>query len=483
MRVALKTFVGLSFILFVFTGIVGAQDVEESSRGITAERMRILILPAKDDTSQEFSIDEEVTGVVANVAVQLGRFEVIDRRNLESILAEQALQQTGLVADSDLVELGKLAASDQAILVDVLNFHQVGVAPAETTNDDDDEDEGGGFWGNLVAGVVEGIFSGEPETDEPYANNIQTQLSVEIRSTDIATGKSEKSFDITVSHTGGGRGVSRAKAIENFREALVTELRLLYALSSEVISVEGDEALLFLGAELGVGKNTLFEIKEPDTYKMIRGRQMTVPGRSAGLVCVSDLSSETNRSLIVRQWRQIEEGDLALEYTRSIHGFQVYVLPPFPEKNFQLGVQFLFQPLAAYDFGFFLRYSDTFDSYDTKTRGFGLGGFGAMRILVASPVQINARLGLDLDIFFKKDDADHSVVAVAFSGTPGLNTSLMLSRTSDIEINLGYRLSGPTGTWTYSADEKTYDAVWDRPAPEINLSGWFFTVGYKYIIF
>ncbi len=102
----------LFFLIFIST--TSAQDVQVAPQSITSEKKRILILPATGDASESFSIAQEVTGTVASVAVQLGRFEVIDRNNLESILSEQALQQTGLVADSEIVELGKLATSDGA---------------------------------------------------------------------------------------------------------------------------------------------------------------------------------------------------------------------------------------------------------------------------------------------------------------------------------------------------------------------------------
>ena len=477
----------ISHLLHVFllsavisTAAIFAQDAQILPGTITAEKMRILILPAVGDSSEHFSIAGEVTGTVASVAVKLGRFEVIDRNNLRSILDEQALQQTGLVADSMIVEMGKLAASQEAIMVNVLNFSQIGVPPKEYDNDDDDDDVG--FWAGLFSSVVEGIFSDDSEGAEPYAGNIETQLTVEIRNIDIATGRSEESFNVSVSHTGGSRGVSRAKAIENFRDVLIGELRMLYSLSSEVITVEGNEAILFLGAEVGVEKNTLFEIVEPDKYRTLKNRRITIPGRSAGLVCVTDLSSETNRSQIIRQWRTIEEGDLAVEYSGSVRGFQLYILPPFPEKNFQLGAQYHFQPIAAYDFGFMLRYSETNDSYENRTRGLGLGGFGTKQIVASSPVQLNAKLALEVDLFFKKDDENHSVYLGIPSAAFGMNVSLMLSRKSDCEINFGYRFTGPSSTWVYSEGDGNLDAVWNQDAPEVNLSGWFFTVGYKYIL-
>jgi len=54
----------------------------------------------------------------------LCRFEVIDGNNLRKMLEEHALQQTGVIADSMLVNIGQIAAAKEALMVNVLNFSQ-----------------------------------------------------------------------------------------------------------------------------------------------------------------------------------------------------------------------------------------------------------------------------------------------------------------------------------------------------------------------
>jgi hypothetical protein len=59
--------------------------------------------------------------------------------------------------------------------------------------------------------------------------------------------------------------------------------------------------------------------------------------------------------------------------------------------------------------------------------------------------------------------------------------SLYTYSTSDIEINCGYRFGGHT-SWQYSAEEKTYDAVWNQAEPEIDNRGIYISLGYKMIL-
>jgi hypothetical protein len=97
-------------------------------------------------------------------------------------------------------------------------------------------------------------------------------------------------------------------------------------------------------------------------------------------------------------------------------------------------------------------------------------------------LQFNGKIGIDLDMPFRKDDENHTVYTPVLSATVGINISYLLSRKSDIEIDFGYRFSGEISGWKYSANEDTHDAVWYNPAPEINISDIFVTVGYKFIL-
>ena len=63
----------------------------EEDELVSPERLKLLILPSKISKFKDNSIEEEVTGYVADIATNLGRFEVIDRNHIGSIVREQKL--------------------------------------------------------------------------------------------------------------------------------------------------------------------------------------------------------------------------------------------------------------------------------------------------------------------------------------------------------------------------------------------------------
>jgi len=468
----------LSALFLTVTG----QEIQQKQPQITAEKMRLLILPSRSDSTDSFSIENEVTAVVSGVATELRRFEVIDRNNLQNILEEQALHLSGLITDSMVVDIGQIAAAGDALIVKVLNFSQKGVPPQET--DEEEEDDDLGFFEQLVSSVVVGIFSGSSEKeDEPYADNIQTQLSVQIRKIDVETGQSLHSFDIDAGHTGGTRGKSRAEVLQQFRNSVIDELKKLYLLTSEVVSVDGNEILLYLGSEVGVSEGSVFEIKEPDRKKKFAGRELMIPGRRAGFVCVQDISGESNRSFVLREWREIKPGYKALEFPKYIFGLQLSFFPPLMDAPLKLGIEFNGRPLRTFDFGGGISFVQVKDSNKEYDSGFCIGGFGKMRIFNSSFIKLGANIGIELDILFKDDDENHTVTAAVFSLLPGLYLDILLSAKSDLTLTGGYRLGGKTSTWEYSQGEETHSAIWYNGKPAIDISGYYFSVGYKYLIF
>ena len=105
------------------------------------------------------------------------------------------------------------------------------------------------------------------------------------------------------------------------------------------------------------------------------------------------------------------------------------------------------------------------------------------KLFTATALTVHAKIGIDLDLPFKKDDDDKTGTAPVFSGTLGISCSFMLIKKSDFELNLGYRLSTKSSSWTYSEDKAEYDAFWYGAPPVVDLSGFYFTVGYKYLMY
>ena len=103
--------------------------------------------------------------------------------------------------------------------------------------------------------------------------------------------------------------------------------------------------------------------------------------------------------------------------------------------------------------------------------------------MTVTALTVHAKMGFDLDLPFKKDDDGKTVTTAVFSGTLGISCSFMLLKKSDIEISLVYRLSTKSSNWTYSDDTGDYDAFWYDAPPVVDLSGFIFTIGYKFILF
>jgi len=300
----------LILFVFVFSISLRARQLLNSQDKITSEKKRLLILASKESEEDLFPIENEIASIVANVATKLGRFEVIDRNNLESILQEQAIRLSGVINDSTVVNVGQIASANEALIIDIQNFSQRGVPPDVDDQEDDENDKD--FWAQVASSIVQGIFSGGDEQD--FEHNIETQLSVTLREVNIESGQSLDALDVDVIHTGGTRSHSRSEAIAKFKKKLIQELKAFYLLNSQVVSVDDKEVLLFLGSQLGVSKGTVFEIVEPERIKRIQDTDFVIPGRTAGYVSVSDIATETNRSVILRQWRSmvIMTSDLAL---------------------------------------------------------------------------------------------------------------------------------------------------------------------------
>ena len=154
MKTNLYILVIIFFLSFVIVSNLFTQEIPEKPDLITDEKKKLLILPAVGTDLSSNSIDAEITSTVAGIAVKLQRFEVIDRNNLSEILEEQALHQTGLIDDSTAISLGKIAASEEALIVTVTNFTQAGVPPSDD-NDEDDDDQN--FAESIISSIVKGV--------------------------------------------------------------------------------------------------------------------------------------------------------------------------------------------------------------------------------------------------------------------------------------------------------------------------------------
>ncbi|MCH7852678.1 MAG: hypothetical protein IIC41_07835, partial [Candidatus Marinimicrobia bacterium] len=364
----------LPLLLMTLPGLSTGQTGTPATTGNITEKKRLVILPAIDETDDTgFSINREVNRVVASVAARLGRFHIIDRNDLEAILQEQDLALLGLVDDSSAVEIGRIAAAQEALRITVLNFHQIGV-PKDSDkddDDDDDEDDGASIAKVIIVGLLKAAAKGEKEELDPYRDNIQTQISIEVRNIDVETGQTLYSFQAGASHTGGARGKSREKAMRKLRNSISTELRKFYLLESRVIAVRGAELFLPLGSAIGLRRGMLFTIVEPDRQEQFGDMTIAIPGRPVAYARVQEVSETGNRSLVLRRWGEIRPGYAAREQIAPLWGLQLDVRPSLNSTGSgEVGFRFHGKAIQRIDFGLGLHFASATDSRDDSNPGF-----------------------------------------------------------------------------------------------------------------
>ena len=456
---------------------------------VTEDRARLLILPA-DKGQGAKSIESTITGLVSSEAVNLNRFDIIDRNQLGKILSEQKLQMSGVIRDDEVVNYGEISSADEALIVSILSFGQKGVPPKES--DSKDEENGGGFWERvgteLAVGIIRSMFSDEKDRKEKYPHNIQTSLQAEVRKINVESGMSLHSFRVYGEHTGGTRAASLSKVLNQIRRQISTKLRRMFLLKSEVLTRDGSKLTMLLGSELGVKKSTIFEILKPDVLRTINNREFILPGKSAGLVRVTTSGADASDGKIVRQWRGIEEGYSLVEKPQHFGGwiFSGVYNESVDEKR--LDIEYEFLPFSRFSFTAGGAVGVVTDSRnDTDFKASLMGGVN-FRFIHTRFLSFGTSLNLPFSLIFRQDDQPENVHKFQFTPTIGLNTEFLVSRTKDVVLGVHYILADKSNRWVYTEGEGD-EAVnihgeWnDGIKPSVNPAGLYFSIGIRFINF
>ncbi len=461
---------------------------QENDDGLTLTRYPILILPADGDTANQ-AIANALTQLLSAEATALQRFDVIDRTQLEAILSEQALQMSGIIRDEDIVEFGRLAAAREALVLRVLNFGQKGVPP-EDEEEEEEKDRAKareyGLFGIVVKGLVDAVVDKELEDVERYPNNIQTIIQAEVRKLDIESGKSVASFKIVILNTGGNRDKSLSAALVQASRQMSAELRKLYLLTSEVLDINGDEITLLLGENLGIRPGTQFEIVSLPKKRALRGRTITLPGRSVGRVLVETVSSDASQGRILRSWEPLQPGYRAVEALMPVFGLGV-TMTVAPDIGFYrlqlLPTPSPFQELIVNGLFSAGMMKDTRDDMDFSL-GFGIQL--GKKMYYHSKRAMGMTVSLPLHLVFRSDDESNTVTLPVFAPRIGAVMQFQMSRNRDLILAFDIVPMSITGNWKYSKDNAdgntdTFDAEWNDTVPDIKPEGLYFSVGYRFL--
>jgi len=423
-------------VIFLFTVSI-SQEIEPE---ITMERKKLIILTGEEKDKE---ITEKIYQIASSTATQLNRYNVIDRSQLDRILKEQKLQHSGVVDQNQAIEIGKVAAANEALLIQVHNFGQKGVPTDKQKEKEEKEEPETGLFGWMVKEVVKAEIDKEMENVERYPNNIHTVIDGEVRLINVETGESEASFSIHADHTGGVKAKSLSEALKQVRSQMYTNLKTMYTLSSEILDVRGGDVTLLLGKNMGVKQGTLFEIVTREEKRVVRDREITIPGKSVGFVEVQTMSMDASEGRVLRKWDDIEPGYQAQEITGGIFAGGISGMYGSGNSNMRLRFFGNFNPFHRFGGSVYGDIGTVKDSREDSDFLLGLGFDLNYRLIRTSPFSFGGVLSLPFDFHSRSDDGDennetHSVILPIFSPRVGIQSEIMISPSLDIFIRGEY---------------------------------------------
>lgn len=200
----------------------------------------IAVLPS--DTRHDVrNVDIKVSDVLTTAFSRSGRFELVERERIESVLAEQKLRLAGAVDDaSQAAEIGKLLGAE--------------------------------------AVVIAGLSSATQQTVDKFAYDLTvTEVRIDVRAVNTSTGKillsesADGQSEAKTITTSSGQRVSGAvnftaeynKAATKAATGAAMTLASKFPVMGYVLSVSGEEITTDVGGEKGLGKGDALVVFRP----------------------------------------------------------------------------------------------------------------------------------------------------------------------------------------------------------------------------
>ncbi len=476
-------------LFLVMSTLPFAQDLDED---LTLEKKPIIILPTEDANIPE-SIGNKITSILSQKATDLGRFEVIDRRLINSILEEQRLQNSGIFNEDQIVQIGELASAKEAFIVNIFEYAQKRVPKIKKGGEEeDDKEQTLSTWvvKTMVTATAKAIAeeSNKREQELELENNINTIINGEIRMIDIASGISKNTFHFGSQFTGGNRNHSLNRALFYASLQIGKKLRSFYSLTSEVISVNRYEVDLLTGKDLGVKKGSLFEIASIDKEKTYKNRPVKIPGKTRAIARVSDVGPNASRAKIIRKWRKVVPGLKAYEIMRLPRVAQTdfsYSSMPW----YELGYKYWFLPFNRLSISLNSQLGTIEDSKKINNIYFGTGSSLNFNLAYFFGVTPSFGLNIPINFFLRRDDNQNSVTSYLVSPSLSFNFSIQLGQFWDIIFSTDYILNKVQSKWTYHAKDENGEpyrqsAFWNDQQPHFPIDNQiFFKISLKKIKF
>ena len=483
----------LILILFTFLGLCKSQENSSSDidDDITLVKKPMIILPTSTHPNE--SLKKKVISIISEQATTIGRFDVIDRNMVDKILEEQEFQLSGLVKKNDIAKIGEFAAAEIALLLEIIHFGQKGIPMTEDGSEKEEENNTLFKW--VVKTVVKETIDNIKARDTlALENNIQTELKAKVTIVNIESGISESSFNLNASYTGGTRDYSLIKMLNQLAEDARIKLKEIYMITSEVIDVEGSYINMFSGKNLGLKKGAMFEIASKNRLKTYKGKRISLPGKTRGLVKITDIGLDGSRAKIVRKWRKIKAGQKAYELKSSplITDMSFIFLK---NHRYEISGKAWINSYSDFTGSVNFHLGSIIDSRKDMDAYLGLGTDLNYHIFSKFGTSGSVSLSLPALLAWRGDDDGHNVLSFFSDPSLDANLAIQINKTRDVVLSVSYVFTSIHGPWQWKRDTGSNDedgnsitetewAVWDDGVkPDLKPEGLYLSLSIRKIRF
>lgn len=259
-----------------------------------SKKEKIVVIPFKNLSSEKMNAGNKLASSLAGNLSNLGRFEIIDRTELEKIMEEQKLILMGVVEQA--YEVGKISSSKMAFSGTIL---AINLYRKEKKKDD-------------IIKIVELLKN--KEIKKEYEKEWNIDFKVNFKVINVETGKTLESFQRSVYyrtekvHT---KEAALDEAIRIISDQAIDGMRNIFKLKTYIISKDKRDVVIRLGRDMGIKKGMEFKIYDKD--KRIEDKfseeSFKVTGKKKGLLYINSVDEKVAYAKIVRGASKVEIGD------------------------------------------------------------------------------------------------------------------------------------------------------------------------------
>lgn len=298
-------------IILSICNVLTAQSTLNTA-GETIVKENIAVLDFTDSANKYRDESKKVRELIENMLVNMKRFNIVDRKNLDKYIEEMKLQYSGLT-DGDVVEAGKIQGFNKAVYGSIVRYDVINTPP-------------------IIIQLTDGGFKTKPG----YS---RIDIAVSVKIVDVATTK------IIYSKIVSGSGISyvddfsyskseslaQAEAYDSFIANLNAQLKSIFKYNIKIADIQRNgNVILLAGANVGLSKSMRFNVYSKSSDIMLSsGKVLTGNHNKVGSIKLTSVSDEYSIAKINRG--NIAVGDIAEETMGGNSYFSIY--PAFTAFN------------------------------------------------------------------------------------------------------------------------------------------------------